>query len=134
MGFSRQGYRSELPCPPPGGLPDPGTEPRSLKSPALAGRFLTPGATWEAPGGSDGKASACNVGDPVSILGQEDALEKEMATHSSTLAWKIPWMWAIVHGLAKTWTQLSNRTELILSSQKSFLISLAPAVDLPVQV
>ena len=25
-------------------------------------------------------------------LGQEDPLEKEMATHSSTLAWKIPWM------------------------------------------
>ena len=28
----------------------------------------------------------------VSSLGQEDALEKEMATHSSILAWKIPWM------------------------------------------
>ena len=27
----------------------------------------------------------------VSSLGQEDALEKEMATHSSILAWKIPW-------------------------------------------
>ena len=34
------------------------------------------------PGGSDGKASACNEG-------WEDTLEKEMATHSSTLAWKI---------------------------------------------
>ena len=38
------------------------------------------------PGGSDGKASACNVGD----LGWEDPLEKEIATQSSTLAWKIP--------------------------------------------
>ena len=28
----------------------------------------------------------------VQSLGQEDTLEKEMATHSSTLAWKIPWM------------------------------------------
>ena len=28
----------------------------------------------------------------VQFLGQEDPLEKEMATHSSTLAWKIPWM------------------------------------------
>jgi len=28
----------------------------------------------------------------VSSLGQEDLLEKEMATHSSILAWKIPWM------------------------------------------
>ena len=27
----------------------------------------------------------------VGSLGQEDPLEKEMATHSSTLAWKIPW-------------------------------------------
>ena len=31
------------------------------------------------PGGSDGKASACNVEDPGSILGWEDPLEKEMA-------------------------------------------------------
>ena len=42
------------------------------------------------PGGSDGKASACNAGDPGSIPGSEDTLEKEMAIHSSTLAWKIP--------------------------------------------
>ena len=28
----------------------------------------------------------------IQSLGQEDPLEKEMATHSSTLAWKIPWM------------------------------------------
>ena len=28
----------------------------------------------------------------VQSLGQEDPLEKEMATHSSTLTWKIPWM------------------------------------------
>ena len=28
----------------------------------------------------------------VQSLGQEELLEKEMATHSSTLAWKIPWM------------------------------------------
>ena len=28
----------------------------------------------------------------VQFLGQEDPLEKEMTTHSSTLAWKIPWM------------------------------------------
>ena len=43
------------------------------------------------PGGSDSKASVYNVGDLGSILGWEDPLEKEMATHSSTLAWKIPW-------------------------------------------
>ena len=28
----------------------------------------------------------------VQSLGREDPLEKEMATHSSTLTWKIPWM------------------------------------------
>ena len=44
------------------------------------------------PGGSDGKASDYNAGDPwIWSLGQEDPLEKEMATHSSILAWKIPW-------------------------------------------
>ena len=38
------------------------------------------------PGGSDGKASARNVGDPGSIPELGRSLEKEMATHSSTLA------------------------------------------------
>ena len=38
------------------------------------------------PGGSDGKASAYNAGDPGSTLSREDPLEKEMATH-----WKIRW-------------------------------------------
>ena len=42
------------------------------------------------PRGSDGKASAYNVGDRAQSLGWEDLLEKEMATHSGTLAWKIP--------------------------------------------
>ena len=41
--------------------------------------------------GSDGKASVYNVRDLGSIPGLEDSLEKEMATHSSTLALKIPW-------------------------------------------
>ena len=48
MGFSRQEYWSELPCPPPGDLPDPGTEPAFLMSPALAGVFFTTRVTWEA--------------------------------------------------------------------------------------
>ena len=41
MGFSRQEYCSGLPCPPPGNLPNPGMEPMSRMSPALAGRFFT---------------------------------------------------------------------------------------------
>ena len=48
MGFFRQEYQSELPCPLPGDLPDPGIEPMSLKCPALAGEFFTSSATWEA--------------------------------------------------------------------------------------
>ena len=43
------------------------------------------------PGGSDGKESACNAGDWLWSLGQEDPLEQEMATHSSILTWRIPW-------------------------------------------
>ena len=41
VGFSRQEYWSGLPYPPPGDLLDPGIEPTSLVSPALAGGFLT---------------------------------------------------------------------------------------------
>ena len=48
VGFSRQEYWRGLPFPPPGDLPDPGIEPESLKSPALAGWFLTTSATSEA--------------------------------------------------------------------------------------
>ena len=46
---------------------------------------------WGFPGDSDGKVSACNEGDQVQSLGRKAPLEKEMATHSSTLDWKIPW-------------------------------------------
>ena len=43
------------------------------------------------PGGSDDKESACSVGDPGSIPGSGRSLEKEIATHSSIHAWRIPW-------------------------------------------
>ena len=46
------------------------------------------------PGWLSGQESACKAGDAGDVTlfpGQEDPLEKEMATHSSTLAWKIPW-------------------------------------------
>ena len=45
MGFSRQEYWSGLPWPPPGDLPNPGIEPTTLISPALAGGFFTTSAT-----------------------------------------------------------------------------------------
>ena len=46
MGFSRQENCRGLPCPPPGGFPNPGIELVSLTSPALAGGFFTTSATW----------------------------------------------------------------------------------------
>ena len=74
----------------------------SLESPSLAGFFAT-NATWEA----HFSVSKVNHGFLVAqrlkrlpavqetwvrFLSQEDPLEKEMATHSSILAWRIPWM------------------------------------------
>ena len=52
---------------------------------------------------------------PVQSLGQEGPLEKEMVTHSSSLAWRIPWTEKpgrlhTVHGVAKSWTRLSDFT------------------------
>ena len=43
------------------------------------------------PGGSDGKASTHNVGDPDSILGLGRSPGVGNGNHSSILAWKIPW-------------------------------------------
>ena len=48
MGFSRQENWRGLPCPPPGDLCNPGTEPTSLMSPTLADCFFTTSATWKA--------------------------------------------------------------------------------------
>ena len=62
------------------------------------------------PGNSADKKYACNAGDPSSILGLNDFLEKDMATQSSILTWRIPmdrgvW-WATVH-----WVPESNTTQ-----------------------
>ena len=46
----------------------------------------------------------------VRSLGRKDPLEKEMASHSSILSWRIPWTEATVHGLAKSRTLLSDFT------------------------
>ena len=65
------------------------TQERHLSHPI----FCYGGHMWDlgCPGGSDSKESAGNVGDPVGSLGWEDPLEEGMATHSSILAWRIPW-------------------------------------------
>ena len=49
----------------------------------------------------------------VQSLGQEEPLEKELATHSRILAWRIPWTeepQATVHGVEKSQTRLSDLT------------------------
>ena len=53
--------------------------------------LLTITGLLDFPGGSDGKESACSGEAWVWSLGWEDPLEKEMATHSSILSWRIPW-------------------------------------------
>ena len=57
-------------------------------------------------------ANAGDVRDSGQSLGWEDPLEEGMATHSSTLAWRIPmdrgaWQ-ATVHGVSKSWTRLKQ--------------------------
>ena len=87
-----------------------GPEGRAIKHGSQENTFDTRGF----PGGSDGKASSCNAGDPGLIPGSERSLEKEMATHSSTLAQKIPWTKELGRlqstGVAKSRTQLSYFT------------------------
>ena len=48
----------------------------------------------------------------VLSLGWEDLLEKEMAAHSSILAWKILWTGSTIHGVAKSQTRLSDFSSL----------------------
>ena len=92
----------------PGDLPHPGIEPGS---PELQEHF---------PGGSEGSV-ACHAGGPGLIPGSGRPLEKDMATRSSTVVWRIPWMeepgrlksmgsqrvghdWATSLSLAFSWT------------------------------
>ena len=62
----------------------------------------------------------------VRSLGREDPLKKEMATHLSTLAWKIPWAESVVgyvHGVTKSQTRLSDFTSLHFTFTSEFYIS-----------
>ena len=64
------------------------------------------------PGVSDGKESTCNEGDLGSIPDWKDSLEKGLGTHSSIIAWRIPWTEETgelqFHGITKSWTQPPN--------------------------
>ena len=61
-------------------------------------------------GGAEVKESACNVGDLGSIPGSGRSPVKEMATHSSILAWRISWMEEL-GGLQSTGCKESDTTE-----------------------
>ena len=92
MGFSRQEYWSGLQM-----------EPASVMSPALAGRFFTTNTTWEtqisytytyiwaSPVAQMVKSLPEMQETRIQPLGWKDPLEKAKATHSSILAWEIPW-------------------------------------------
>ena len=72
----------------PGGLPSMGSHRvRHDCSDLVAVAAET---TQGFPSGSDDKESACNAGD-LGLIPGFDPLEKGMATHSSILAWRIPW-------------------------------------------
>ena len=65
------------------------------------------------PGGSDGKVSVTMRETWIRSLGWEDSLEKEMATHSSTLALKIPWTEELGTGYCPWGRKESGTTELL---------------------
>ena len=130
--FSRQEYWRGLPFPTPEDLPKPGIKPVSLAFPALAGRFFTTSATWEAQSLAYGtplqysclenpmdkgawKAAVHVV--TKSWTGLSDftftfhfhELEKEMATHSSVLAWRITGGWGSLVG-CRLWGRTESDT------------------------
>ena len=72
-----------------------------------------------------GKESACSTGDVFWSLGRKDPLEKEMATHSSILAWRIPmdrgaW-WATIHGITRVRHDLETTPPPPLKANLVFL-------------
>ena len=69
----------------------PASRPSQLSLPVLGGGWLFLGAPQVVLVVKNPPANAGDVRDPGSIPGSEDPLEEAMATHSSVLAWTIPW-------------------------------------------
>ena len=75
---------------------------------------------------SDGKASVCNAGDLSSIPGLGDPLEKETASHSSFLAWRIHGQWILVgyspqgHKESHMTVQLTHTSNLASSTKLKY--------------
>ena len=128
MGFSRQEYWSGLPCPPSGDLPNPGIEPESLRSPALASGFFngTPlqysclenpmyRAAWKAAGhGVTEGRTRLHFHLSLSCTGEGNGNPLQCSCLENPRdggAW-----WAAVYGVAQSWTRLKQ-----LSSSSSHL-------------
>ena len=106
MESSRQEYWSGLPCPPPGDHPNPGTEPVSLMSPALAYGCFTTSDTWEAlpwnrkwqptlvflPGKLQGQRNLGATGVPKSQTGLMTNHSAQMLTTGMIQINKILWL------------------------------------------
>ena len=116
--FSQQEYWSGLPFPLSGNLSDPEIELMCPTSPVLEDGFVarlirnppTMQETW------------------VLFLGWEDPLEKGMATHSSILAWRIPWtVYPWGHKKSETTERLSLSFSLLLSHLGPLVLSLIGA-------
>ena len=106
-GFPRQQCWNGLPFPSPGNLPDPGIEPSllhwrqtlyclnhqgGLETQTMSFlNTLSLGWSWASFIAQSVKNLPAMQETQVRFLGWEDPLEKEMATHSSILAWRIPW-------------------------------------------
>ena len=96
VGFSRQEYWSGLPFPSPGDIPEPGIEPVSLTSPALAGGFFITSATWE--------DSLCLNNNKTYILNQY------LPTFNSRLVWpREPWaLSSVLSTIEELWECLTS--------------------------
>ena len=81
------------------------------------------------------KESACNAGDMSSITGSAESLEKEMATHSSILAWRIPWteesdgLWSMGPWLQLDMTEAQYGTVPAAAKSLQSCLTLCDAID-----
>ena len=106
MGFFRQEYWSGPLCPPPGDLPDPGMEPNSLMSTALANRFFTISTIW---GAHD------NIYETINSLSQSE-INKPMNKELCSLSWDVEtlagrlWMGTNNNRMEKSCAGLSGTT------------------------
>ena len=87
---------------------------------------------WGFPGGASGKEPACQSWRQMQIpsLGQEDPLEEGMATHSSILAWRIPWT-EEPGGLQNMWSQRVKHDWIDLAQDKNTAKLMPPRPSCP---